>query len=287
MTNCLADEFPHTELLKEALRSDVERALAEDVGSGDLSAQLIDPSATADARVISREHGVFCGVPWVSEICQQSAGAFDVEWLTQDGATIAANTELLRLRGSARTLLTIERTMLNFLQLLSGTATAAHKFAELIRDYPTQLLDTRKTIPGLRLAQKFAVFCGGAHNHRIGLFDAYLLKENHIAAAGGIAPAIARAQAMAPGRTVEIEVESLAELDVAIAAGADIVMLDNFTLGETRAAVEQAAGRTRLEASGNITEDTITEIAATGVDYISVGAITKRVTPLDLSMRFV
>jgi nicotinate-nucleotide pyrophosphorylase (carboxylating) len=281
------------ESLRLAITENVRAALAEDVGSGDISAALIAPDRQARARVITREDGVFCGAPWVRETCAQLGGSIRVDMAVEDGATVTANRTLFTLEGPAPVLLTAERTMLNFVQLLSGTATATRHYARLIEGTNAQLLDTRKTIPGLRQAQKYAVRCGGGHNHRMGLYDAFLIKENHIAAAGSIGGAVAAARALRPDHPVEVEVETLTELEEGIAAGADIAMLDNFSLAETRQAVALAAARAtdreriRLEASGGIDERTITEIARTGVDYISLGIITKQVIPLDLSMRFV
>lgn len=274
--------------LQDAVRANVAAALAEDVGRGDITAALIDADELARARVITREPGVFCGAPWVAETCRQVDERLVVNFAVEDGAQVEPDQTLFVVDGPARGMLTAERTMLNFAQLLSGTATRTRTYASLISHTGAQLLDTRKTVPGLRLAQKYAVRCGGGHNHRIGLFDQYLIKENHIAAAGGIAPAIRTARARGPADVlVEVEVETLAQLDEAIGAGADIALIDNFSLDDTRTAVRAAAGRIRLEASGGINEATITEIAETGVDYISTGDLTKQVTPLDLSMRFV
>lgn len=279
----LLDSFAYADLLRSTIGPDVRRALAEDVGTGDITAALIDPKEQASARVITRDPGVFCGALWVDAICSDT---IDVNWYTADGQTLAANDTLLELSGRAQQLLTVERTLLNFIQLLSGTATVVRRYVDLIGDSPTRLLDTRKTIPGLRLAQKYAVHCGGGDNHRIGLFDAYLIKENHLSAAGGIAPAVQSARAAHPELVVEVEVENLAQLEEAVAAGAHIALLDNFSLDETRAAVSLVAGKIKLEASGGITEESITEIAATGVDYVSTGMTTKQINPLDLSMRF-
>ncbi|MFM7118986.1 MAG: carboxylating nicotinate-nucleotide diphosphorylase [Gammaproteobacteria bacterium] len=275
------------EHLRAAITADVSAALAEDVGSGDISAALIDPARQARARVIKRDDGVFCGAPWVQETCAQLDPDIAVTFEVADGARVSAGQTLFTLAGRARSLLTAERTMLNFVQLLSGTASATRVYADLIADTQTRLLDTRKTIPGLRLAQKYAVRCGGGHNHRLGLYDAFLIKENHIAAAGSIAAAVAAARAYRPASPVEVEVETQAQLDQAIAAGADIAMLDNFTLADTAIAVRHAAGRIRLEASGGIDAESIVAIARTGVDYISLGIVTKQVLPLDLSMRFI
>lgn len=276
----------HPELLA-AVTANVTLALAEDVGAGDITAALIDAEEIAEARVITREAGVFCGAAWVEETCRQVDPNIAVKMLVADGDAITADQTLFELTGPARSLLTAERTLLNFVQLLSGTATRAHHYAVLVAHTATRVLDTRKTIPGLRLAQKYAVRCGGGHNHRIGLFDQFLIKENHIAAKGGIAAAVTAAkQQGSASLRVEVEVESLEELDQAIAAGADIALIDNFSLADTREAVRRARGHIELEASGGITAESITDIAETGVDYISTGDVTKQVTPLDLSMLF-
>ena len=269
-----------------AVEQDVATALREDVGSGDINAELIAPDIQAEAVVISRDGGVFCGAPWVEEACRQVDAAIDAHWHVRDGDPVTAGQTLLVLRGPARGLLTAERTIINFMQLLSATATQAARYVEAARGRAV-ILDTRKTLPGLRLAQKYAVRTGGAANHRMGLFDAYLLKENHIAAAGGIAAAVRRARQRHPDKEVEVEVEDDAQLAEAIAAGVDRVLLDNYSAQELRRAVAAAKGRVALEASGGITLETIAEVARTGVDCISVGEITKAVTPLDLSMRIV
>ena len=265
----------------------VNQALNEDIGSGDITAELVGEDETLHARVITREPGVLCGRAFAETVFATVDASLLVSWHCADGDVLAADDLLFEVSGPARSVLTAERTALNFLQLLSGTATYSRSLAVLVEDLPVRLLDTRKTIPGLRLAQKYAVTCGGCHNHRIGLFDAFLIKENHIAACGGIESAIAAAKATAPGKPIEIEVESLDELTLAISAGADRVMLDNFSLDAMREAVAIAAGRSELEASGNVNEQTLRAIAETGVDFISIGALTKAVTPLDLSMRFV
>ena len=275
-----------SEKLRARIESGVADALAEDIGTGDVSADLMPPAAEARGVVTTRQAGVFCGRPWVEEVARQMGGAFRVGWQVEDGADLKAGQTLFELHGQARALLTAERTILNFVQLLSGTATRTRRFVRLLEGTGCQLLDTRKTLPGLRLAQKYAVRCGGGANHRLGLHDAYLIKENHIAAAGAIAAAVAEARQRQPGLPVEVEVESLAELGEALAAGADTIMLDNFSIAETEQAVKATRGRARLEASGGIDESQIRAIAETGVDCISVGAITKDVTPLDLSMRF-
>ena len=264
----------------------VTAALNEDIGNGDLTAQLIPASAQAEATILCRDAAVICGRPWVERCFEQLDPHIRIRWLVEEGDEVAPNTLLARLHGSARALLTGERTALNFLQTLSATATCARQFAELVRDYPVQLLDTRKTLPGLRLAQKYAVRCGGCYNHRLGLYDAFLLKENHISTLGGITAAIVQARKIGPNRRVEIEVENLEQLQEAIDAGADIVMLDNFTLEQMQQAVSLTAGRTKLEASGGMTSDRLRAVAATGVDYISMGTLTKDIKAIDLSMRF-
>ncbi|WP_421189666.1 carboxylating nicotinate-nucleotide diphosphorylase [Aeromonas enteropelogenes] len=276
----------------------VRAALLEDLGdalttldqpdaSADITAQLIPADRISSARVITREAGVFCGQPWVDEVFTQLGGEVQVEWLVQDGEHLSPNQELFRLHGPARLLLTGERNALNFVQTLSGVATLTARYVAELEETGCRLLDTRKTIPGLRSAQKYAVTCGGGKNHRIGLFDAYLIKENHILACGGIAGAIQEARRLNPDKPVEVEVESLTELEQALTAGADIVMLDNFDLAMMREAVAINQGRAKLEVSGNVTLETLAEFAATGVDYISVGALTKHVRALDLSMRFI
>ena len=281
----------NTELSRQSLlaaaQTNARAALAEDLGTGDLSASLIPAERTATARIITRTPGVFCGQFWVAETMQQVNAQIQIDWHVNDGDVIDAGQRLFTLAGPAASLLTAERTALNFVQLLSGTATRTAHYVALLQDHKATLLDTRKTIPGLRLAQKYAVKCGGGSNHRIGLFDAYLLKENHIAAAGSITAAVAAARANHPDKAVEVEVENLAELDEAIAADADIAMIDNFTLSDTQTAVARSAGRIKLEASGGINERTLAEVAATGVDYISSGELTKTILPMDLSMRFV
>jgi len=269
-----------------AVEQDVATALREDIGSGDINAELIAPDIQAEAVVISRDGGIFCGALWVEEACRQVDAAIDARWHVRDGDPVTAGQTLLVLRGPARGLLTVERTIINFMQLLSATATQAARHVEAAGGRAV-ILDTRKTLPGLRLAQKYAVRVGGAANHRLGLFDAFLLKENHIAAAGGIAAAVRRARQRHPDKEVEVEVEDDAQLAEAIDAGADRVLLDNYSAAALRRAVAAAKGRVALEASGGITLETIAEVARTGVDYISVGEITKAVAPLDLSMRIV
>lgn len=264
----------------------VALALAEDVGAGDLTAALIPENARAEATVISREPAILCGGAWFDAVFRQLDANVQIEWRAADGDRVEPNQLLCTLQGSARALLTGERTALNFLQALSGTATLARRFADLVADTGATILDTRKTLPGLRLAQKYAVRCGGCQNHRIGLFDAVLIKENHIMAAGSITNAITIARRLHPGVTVEVEVENLAELAEALAAQPDIVMLDNFDLAAMAEAVKLTNKRVKLEASGNVNFDTVRKIAETGVDYISIGGLTKDVRAIDLSMRF-
>jgi len=273
--------------LRRAIVENVRAALAEDVGTGDITAELIDPDTASRARIITREAGILCGRPWAEETCRQVDARITLTWSVEDGTAVVPDQSLVDLQGPARALLTAERTLLNFMQLLSGTATAAHAYARLIAHTDVHILDTRKSLPGLRHAQKYAVRCGGAHNHRMGLYDAFLIKENHIAAAGSIGTAVARARAIAPGLPVEVEVERIDQLSQALAAGADIVMLDNFDAADMRQAVQITGRRAKLEASGGITRANLITIAETGVDYISIGEITKQVVPLDLSMRFI
>lgn len=276
----------NSDSLNEAVSSNVTQALAEDLGAGDISASLIDANTRASARVITREHGIFCGAAWVNETLRQISPELEIRWQVADGDALAPDQVLFELSGKARDMLSAERTMLNFIQLLSGTATRTAQYVSLISHTQTRLLDTRKTVPGLRLAQKYAVKCGGGYNHRIGLFDAFLLKENHIFAAGSIGRAIESAQTAFPGKPVEVEVEDLNELVEAMSAGADIALIDNFSIADTQTAVALTRNKLVLEASGGITQDSIAAIAETGVDYISCGDLTKGVEPLDLSMRF-
>jgi len=276
--------------LKIEIAKNVRFALREDVGDGDVTGQLIDPAKTIDASIVTREQMVTAGQPWVDEVCHQVDPAIRLRWLCSDGDSVDANTVLCELRGPARSILTAERTALNFLQLLSATATTTSTYVAETAGTNCRLLDTRKTIPGLRLAQKYAVRCGGGHNHRVGLYDAILIKENHILSAGGIAAAVAAAREMHAAMPVEVEVESLDELRQALTATADRLLLDNFPLGllEQAVAINRSEGDppAELEASGGMTLDEIAAVAATGVDYISVGALTKNVTAVDLSMRF-
>lgn len=272
---------PHPQSVAENVRA----ALAEDVGTGDITAALIPQDTSARARIITREDAVVCGRPWVDEVFRQLDPSVRIAWFCRDGERVSAGSRVFELEGPARTLLTGERSALNFLQLLSGTATRCSHYAGLVSGLPVKLLDTRKTIPGLRAAQKYAVRCGGCHNHRIGLFDAFLIKENHIAACGSITTAVASARAHAPGKPVEVEVENLTQLEEALDAGVESVLLDNFDLPGLREAVRQTGGRARLEASGGVREDTLRAIAETGVDFISIGSLTKDCRAIDLSMR--
>jgi len=268
------------------IHSDVTRALAEDLGSGDITALLIPPSLPARATVISRERAVVCGTAWFDAVFHAIDPQVRIEWRVQDGDVVEQDMTLCALDGPARALLSGERTALNFLQTLSGTASRAQRYVAAVAGTGAKILDTRKTLPGLRLAQKYAVRCGGGHNHRMGLYDAILIKENHILAAGSIAQAVTTARSVAAGKLVEVEVETLAELQEALAAATDIVLLDNFTPEHLAEAVAINRGRAKLEASGGITLDNIRRIAETGVDYISAGTITKDLQSVDLSMRF-
>lgn len=277
--------FINTSLLP-VVKQNVRAALEEDIGSGDITANLIPNSQQASAQVITRQTAVVCGVAWVDETFRQIDPGLTIQWQVEDGQRVVANQVLFTCIGSARSLLTAERTALNFLQTLSGTATISQHYADLVAGTDVKLLDTRKTLPGLRTAQKYAVTCGGCFNHRIGLFDAFLIKENHIMACGSIEQAIRQAQKSAPGKKVEVEVETLQQLQQAIAAKADIVMLDNFSYQDLGISVNLTAGKLKLEASGNINEDSLLETAQTGVDYISIGSLTKHCEAIDLSMRF-
>ncbi|EGT4385199.1 carboxylating nicotinate-nucleotide diphosphorylase [Cronobacter malonaticus] len=269
----------------------VAQALREDLGgetdaSRDITAQLLPPESRSHAVVITREAGVFCGKRWVDEVFIQLGGDVRITWHVEDGDDVQPDQPLFELEGASRVLLTGERTALNFVQTLSGVATEVRRYVSLLEGTHTQLLDTRKTIPGLRSALKYAVLCGGGANHRLGLSDAFLIKENHIIASGSVRQAVEKAFWLHPDVPVEVEVESLEELDAALKAGADIIMLDNFTVVQMREAVKRTAGQARLEVSGNVTLETLREFAETGVDFISVGALTKHIRALDLSMRF-
>jgi nicotinate-nucleotide pyrophosphorylase (carboxylating) len=268
------------------IRADVRRALDEDIGRGDLTARLISPDTSATATVISREPAILCGVEWFDGVFSSLDQDISIKWQVGDGDRIDEGQILCILEGPARPMLTGERTALNFLQTLSGTATLANRYAEAVTGTGVKVLDTRKTLPGLRMAQKYAVSTGGCYNHRIGLFDAILIKENHIVSAGSIHTAVAAARNVAAGVLVEVEVENLDELEEALTANVDRVLLDNFTTENLRKAVELTGHRAELEASGNVNLENIRELAQTGVDYISVGALTKDVRAIDLSMRF-
>lgn len=263
--------------------ANVKAALAEDIGQGDITAELIPENATASATLITREHAILAGQAWLDEVFNQLNIAIKIEWHVKDGDAITPNQTLCEISGPARELLTGERTAINFLQTLSGTATTVASFVDLIKNTKTKILDTRKTIPGLRLAQKYAVTCGGGVNHRLGLYDAFLIKENHIIAVGSITKAIERAKEKKV--PVEIEVESLHELEEALAAQPDQILLDNFNTAELIKAVSITQGKVKLEASGNIDKQNIRTIAETGIDYISIGALTKHVQAVDFSMR--
>jgi len=272
--------------LEGAVRANVEAALSEDVGTGDISALLIPESRTSSARIVTRERAVICGHAWAEAVFRRLDPTVTIEWQVNEGEWAEANATIVVLEGNARSLLTGERPAMNFIQTLSATATQSRQLSDSVADTGVRLLDTRKTLPGLRIAQKHAVAVGGCFNHRIGLYDAFLIKENHINACGSITNAVTAAHAAAPGKPVEVEVETLDELDEALAAGADIVMLDNFSLEDMRSAVSRAEGKAKLEASGGINEQTLRPIAETGVDYISMGVLTKHCRAIDLSMRF-
>lgn len=279
------NEIIMTSALNQAIQASVKLALQEDIGTGDITAQLISAEKSATANVITREDAVVCGIDWVNEVFKNVSDQLTINWLVKDGDKVSANTTLFKISGPARAILTGERAALNFLQTLSGTATLSDEYASKVAHTQVKLLDTRKTIPGLRLAQKYAVKCGGCFNHRLGLYDAFLIKENHIMACGGISEAIQQAKVIAPDKPVEVEVESLDEFHQALNANADTIMLDNFTLADMREAVRLNDGRAMLEASGNVNFDTLVPIAETGVDYISIGALTKDCKSIDLSMR--
>lgn len=277
--------------IEDDIPASVDRALREDLGGevdadNDITASLLPADKQAKATVITREAGVFCGKRWVEEVFIQLGNHAALTWHVADGDVIEPNQPLFDIAGPARLLLTAERTALNFVQTLSGIASEVKRYVTLLEGTQTRLLDTRKTLPGLRTALKYAVLCGGGENHRLGLSDAFLIKENHIIASGSIREAVEKALWLHPDVPVEVEVETLDELEQALAAGADIVMLDNFTVEQMRAAVKTNQGRALLEVSGNVTDQTLRLFAETGVDYISVGALTKHLRALDLSMRF-
>lgn len=276
--------------LQQRIPFEVKNALEEDLGGNvsvefDVTAMLIAADTQAHARVITRDAGVFCGQAWVNEVFLQLDPTVVITWHVSDGDSVKPNQLLFELTGNARALLTGERTALNFVQSLSGTASATASAVAHLAGTNTKLLDTRKTIPGMRLGQKYAVRCGGGQNHRIGLYDAYLIKENHIMACGGIAAAVNQARKLQPSRWVEVEVENLTELKQAVQAGSDIIMLDNFSDDDIRTAVQLAKGKAKLEVSGNVTADRLAHYASMNVDYISSGALTKHVHAMDLSMR--
>jgi len=271
------------------IQRQVSAALAEDLGAGDVTAALVPASQQVRAQIIAREPAVLCGTDWADATFKQLDPSVRVDWQAQDGDTLVADRAVVKLAGPARAILTGERTALNFLQTLSATATAARRYVDAVAGTGCRILDTRKTLPGLRLAQKYAARCGGAQNHRLGLYDMVLIKENHIIAAGSIGGAISRAHQTSPGIPVEVEVENLGEFDQALDAGADIILLDELSLDDMREAVKRNRSRestAKLEASGRVTLATVREIALTGVDYISIGSITKHVQAVDLSMRF-
>ena len=265
----------------------VSRALNEDIGTGDITADLIAQDSVAEARVISRQAAILCGCAWFDAVFQRLDRSISITWSLRDGEAVAPNQSLCQLRGPARAILTGERTALNLLQTLSATATVTHRYVEAVRGTGVKILDTRKTLPGLRTAQKYAVMCGGGTNHRMGLYDGILIKENHIMAAGSIAAAIHTVHRLHPNIPVEVETESLGQLRQALDAGADVILLDNFDIEVMREAVALNQHRAKLEASGGVSLNTIRDIAETGVDFISVGALTKNIDAVDLSMRFV
>ncbi|TCM64352.1 nicotinate-nucleotide pyrophosphorylase [carboxylating] [Acinetobacter calcoaceticus] len=273
-------------LLEQSIQINIQHALQEDIGDGDITALLTPEHEQATAAILCREAMVLAGQPWVNALIKAFDNRVEIVWHKQDGEQVQANEVFLSLKGAARSLLTVERPALNFIQTLSAVATKTAAYVQQLEGLQTQLLDTRKTLPGLRIAQKYAVAIGGGQNHRLGLFDAFLIKENHIMAAGGIAQAIAQARQIAPGKPVEVEVETWDELNQALDAAADIVMLDNFSQQQMIDAVNYVAGRCKLEASGNITIDNLRQVATSGVDYISMGVLTKDVQAIDLSMRF-
>ena len=274
------------DILQRSIETNVRDALLEDIGTGDVSGQLVNPDTKSTAVVITREAGVICGKLWADETLRQVDSNLIAAWRSADGDAVEPSTEIVQLEGSSRSLLAAERTLLNFLQLLSSTATMARLYTQKVKHTNAVILDTRKTIPGLRMAQKFAVQIGGAQNHRIGLYDAYLIKENHIRAAGSISNAVNQARDQRPELLLEVEVESLKELEECMACGVTRALLDNFSKSQQKQAVRQFGESIELEASGNVTLETVAEIAETGVHYISVGDITKNVKALDLSMQF-
>ncbi|MDO7645155.1 MAG: carboxylating nicotinate-nucleotide diphosphorylase [Reinekea forsetii] len=280
-------DLPYAKTLRDHLVRSIRFALEEDLGSGDITAQLIPAQQTSQAQVITREPGVLCGREWFEEVFRQIDPTVTLNWLKQDGDTLLANDILVELRGNTRAILTAERSALNFLQTLSGTATLARRYAMAVAGKALVILDTRKTLPGLRLAQKYATAVGGCQNHRLGLYDMFLIKENHIAGCGGIANAVKRAQEIAPDKKIEVEVESLEQLLEALDLPVDVIMLDNFNVQQTAEAVKLTQGRIKLEASGNMDLERIAELTGVLPDYVSVGKLTKDVASLDLSLRLV
>ncbi|WP_438463996.1 carboxylating nicotinate-nucleotide diphosphorylase [Marinomonas sp. PE14-40] len=278
---------PNDAQLQHQITSQVSQALAEDIGSGDITAQLIPSDESIRANVITREDAILCGKAWVEEVFKQLDKNVEISWFAEEGEQLSANQKIFSLSGNARSILTGERCALNFLQSLSYTATVSREYAQLVANTKLTVLDTRKTIPGWRLAQKYAVTVGGAQNHRVGLYDAFLIKENHIMAAGSIENAIKQAQTIASGKTIEVETESLAEVEQAVIAGADIIMLDNFSLSMMEEAVATYGSKVKFEASGNMTKQDLLDVANTGVDFVSVGALTKHLHAIDLSLRVV
>ena len=272
--------------LSRVIKHDIAQALGEDLGSGDITAQLIDVGTQLDVLLLCREQAVLCGRDWFEAAFKQLDASITFNWFANDGDKLIADSVVCEITGNARAVLSAERTALNFLQTLSATATLTRRYQQAIAGTGCKILDTRKTIPGLRQAQKYAVTCGGGTNHRIGLFDAFLLKENHLSAAGSIASAVKRARALHPEALLEVEVETLDQLQQAVACKVDRVLLDNFSLADLRRAVELNAGTIELEASGNITLDNIRAVAECGVDYISTGALTKNVQAIDFSLRY-
>ena len=272
--------------LYQLIINQAANALDEDVGSGDISGSLIDAEARLETELLLREDAVLCGCQWFEEVFRQCDERIDIHWLAGDGDSVPANSVVCEVSGPARGLLMAERSALNFLQTLSGTATLTRSYTDQIKHTDCRILDTRKTIPQLRIAQKYAVLCGGGSNHRIGLFDAYLIKENHLAAGGGIEKTVARARELHPGKLLEVEVENLAQLQQAIDVGVDRALLDNFSVEDMANAVELNQKRIELEASGNVELEQLVEIAATGVNFISIGALTKNLRAIDFSLRY-
>jgi nicotinate-nucleotide pyrophosphorylase (carboxylating) len=272
-------------LSSEHIQSQVAFSLKEDIGSGDITAQLIPDDQEITATIISREHTVLCGQAWVNEVFSQLGGKVSLEWQNNEGDLLEPNHVFLTLKGHARSILTGERTALNFLQTLSYTANITRQYSQIVENTKLTILDTRKTLPGMRQAQKYAVTVGGGKNHRMGLYDAFLIKENHIMAAGSIANAVSMAKTIAPGKTIEVETENLEEVAMAVDAGADIIMLDNFSYEDMTTAVSRFQGQVKFEASGNMTKEQLLKVAETGVDFVSIGALTKHVQAIDLSLR--